>query len=279
MPFVLFFLGLTFVNANANPFDNEMRAKIAVLQNGGQSERARAAEALGYMRAYKAENALIAALSDDVAEVRRSAALSLAWCGSRVALKPLLQKLDDTDWTVRQSAGTALENLTGMAFLFDALSNPAVRKQAVTQWENWINALPDKKIPDDVLQLLRSSDHCKAARGLRAAGALGLNAATVKLLTETLETWKKNSNEEDSDAKIRVQTALRALGRSDVSEAFPVLCDFLRNPQWTRYAADALGDFGGDDAAAVLMGVFPQHARQLTDENLSGERISKAAAT
>jgi HEAT repeat protein len=278
--FVLFCANAVVVGAGENPFDDEMKAKIGVLQNSRiAAERARAAEALGYMRAYKAENVLIGALSDADVEVRRNAALSLAWCGSRTALKPLLQRLGDSDWTVRQSAATALENLTAANIPFNALAAPAAGKQSETEWKHWLESLPENKIPDEIPALIASPDHCKAARGLRAAGALGLDAKTVKLIAQTLKRWQNQTNEQNSDAKVRVQTALRALGRSGLPEAFPVLRDFLRNPQWARYAADALGDFGGDEAAAVLLEIFPAHAKKITDKELSGEVPLRAQAT
>ncbi|MDR1958286.1 MAG: HEAT repeat domain-containing protein [Planctomycetaceae bacterium] len=280
--FSLILFVAAFADAGDNPFNDAVREKIRVLQNNPTqktAERVRAAEALGYMRACQAENALIAALSDEVAEVRRNAALSLAWCGSRSALKPLLQKLDDPDWTVRQSADIALENLTGTNIPFDALGSPATRQQTIVQWHDSIEALPDKKLPAHILTLVISPDHREAARGLRAAGALGMDTETVNVISEMLEPWRKTGDERDADAKVRVQSALRALGRSGLPEAFLVLCDFLRNPQWTRYAADALGDFGGDDAAAVLMEVFPLHARQITDNILARESVIKAPST
>ncbi|MDR0392022.1 MAG: HEAT repeat domain-containing protein [Planctomycetaceae bacterium] len=279
--FAAFFVNIIIVDAGENPFDEEMKMKIDVLQNSSNiAERARAAEALGYMRAYNAENVLIKALNDDAAEVRRNAVLSLAWCGSRLALKPLLQKLDDPDWTVRQATTIALENLTGKNINFNALATPNKQKNSKTEWENWIESLSNNnKIPDEILTLIVSDDHCKAAKGLRAAGTLGLDAETIKLIAQSLERWQKNSNEKDSDAKIRVQTALRALGRSKLPEAFPVLRDFLHNPQWTRYAADALGDFGGNEAAKILMDVFPLHARIVTDNKLMQESIFNTPTT
>ncbi|MDR0705984.1 MAG: HEAT repeat domain-containing protein, partial [Planctomycetaceae bacterium] len=88
--FVSFCVNTVFVDAGENPFDAEIQAKISVLQNSQDiAERARAAESLGYMRAYNAENVLINALSDEAVEVRRNTVLSLGWCGSRAALKPL----------------------------------------------------------------------------------------------------------------------------------------------------------------------------------------------
>ncbi|MDR1497313.1 MAG: HEAT repeat domain-containing protein [Puniceicoccales bacterium] len=281
---VLFFLflcvnALTFYGAD-NPFEDEVREKTRALTSSqNTAERARAAEALGYMRAYKAENVLINALSDQATEVRRNAALSLAWCGSRLALKPLCQRLSDPDWAVRQSAAIALENLTGAKINFNALADTASRKQSENEWKLYIESLPINKIPKQILTAIVSPDHNDAIRALRAAGALGVNNETTKLIAKSIEPWRKIRDEKNSDAKVRVQTALRTLGRSSSPEAFAALSDFLRNPQWTRYAADALGDFGGKKAALILMEVFPPHARNVNDSDLENEVSLCAPAT
>ncbi|MDR1053375.1 MAG: HEAT repeat domain-containing protein [Planctomycetaceae bacterium] len=293
---LLVFLVLSCADVSGNPFDDELQGKVSALlrRSSNVEKRARAAEALGYMRAYKAEDVLIEALEDDAAEVRRNAVLALAWCGSRAALKPLLQRLDDSDWTVRQSAAIALENLTGANIHFNALDQTVARKQSETLWKNYLEALPVNKIPDETKKLIASKNHRDATRALRAAGTFGTNPEIVQLIAETLEPWRKNSNENNTDAKIRVQSALRVLGRSGLPEALPVLKDFLYNKQWTRYAADALGDLCDNNktdnktnaaselmfqVASALMDVFPSHSRQINDKILAGENIIRAKET
>jgi hypothetical protein len=54
-----------------------------------------------------------------------------------------------------------------------------------------------------------------------------------------------------------------ALGRLATSEALEALVTFLQNKQWARYAADALGDVGGEEAAAALLAAYPDYARGL----------------
>lgn len=75
-----------------DPYNLEAGRRVELLRSDQPKQRARAAEALGYMRYYPAETALIAALDDDLAAVRRNAALSLGWCGGRDALAPLAQQ-------------------------------------------------------------------------------------------------------------------------------------------------------------------------------------------
>ena len=117
-----------------DPYSLEAGRMVDLLQSGHGARRARAAEALGYMRYYPAETALITALTDDSADVRRSAALSLGWCGGRDALSPLVQRLEDDDWNVRQSAWVALNSLTGMQHPFDALAEPDLRTSQANTW-------------------------------------------------------------------------------------------------------------------------------------------------
>ncbi|MDR3233075.1 MAG: HEAT repeat domain-containing protein [Planctomycetaceae bacterium] len=253
------------VSAFANPYDDEAKAKMAILTNEAENtvscspERARAAEALGYMRCTQAENALIAALKDKDATVRRNAALALAWCGGKEALVPLTKALDDTDWTVRQAAAVARDNLT---------------------------------MPGNVLEAIQSDDPCEAAKGFRSAGTAGLDTTAVKIIAERLDYWETKAalpttpTQQYSDEKVCVQTALHVLGRSKLPETIDVLCKYLRKPQWTRYAADALGELAsqqnvntGQQAVEALLDVFPTQARRIDNQKLAGEKVIYAPAT
>ncbi|MDR0521991.1 MAG: HEAT repeat domain-containing protein [Planctomycetaceae bacterium] len=217
-----------------NPFTAEVRLKTAALKSSNAAERQRAAEALGYMRAYTAEKNLAAALQDTEPAVRRAAALSLAWCGSPDSIAALQKLTKDTDWTVRRSAEIAVENIGKIAAVSDKIkiSEEKKRKEVMQQ----LTTLPEKGEPAD-------------------------------------------------DEKFRIQTILRLLGRSQYPEALPVLFDFLNKPKWTRYAADALGDYAENhpetaaNIADALLEVFPKHARKLTDTDLSRESIYNAPAT
>ncbi len=223
--------------------------------------RARAAEALGYMRYYPAQDALIVALEDPDADVRRNAVISLGWCGGREALGPLADLLEDADWSVRQSARVALTNLTGMDFPFDALADQDRREAQAEVWSDWIDALPEDELSADILELTASDNYHERERGVRAAGALGGENA-AGFIIEAIERWRDVDNEGNTDARWLVQAGIRALGRTGDVEALPVLKDFLDNLQWARYAADALGDFGGEEAAAALLEALPLYAPQ-----------------
>ncbi len=244
-----------------DPYSAQGRGFIDALASPDPPTRARAAEALGYLRHTPAETALLSSLADENPRVRREAALALGVCGSRDALPHLATALGDVDWLVGQGAWVALTNLTGMEFPFDALATPAERATDAARWQRWIDALPATSLPADLLAMLASRDHHEVERAARAAGALGADASATTRIIRATEPWLDIEDETDQPAKWRVQAALRALGRSGQPAALPLLIAFLDHPQWARYAADALGDFGGEQAAAALLRALPRHAR------------------
>ena len=127
-----FLLTLQFVHLEAarfhsadflvNPYERQVQEQREILiRSKIDTERAGAAEALGFLRAYTSEGDLIAALKDESEVVRREAAVALAWCGGRATIGPLTGVLDGTDnWIIKQAAWTALTNVTGMEFPYDA---------------------------------------------------------------------------------------------------------------------------------------------------------------
>lgn len=151
--------------SSAGPYDRELADNAEKLRAEAASVRAAAAEALGFMRAYSAEAALIGRLEDDSAEVRRQAAMALAWCGGRGSVRPLMAALDDQDWIVRQAAHVSLTNLTGMELPFDSTARPERRRAQATRWRDWWATVPLDRPPREVLQLL-------AGAKLAAGGAV-----------------------------------------------------------------------------------------------------------
>jgi len=90
-----------------NPYDRQVDAQIARLRADSPRLRAGAAEALGFLRAYRSADALVAALNDKATGVRREAAMALAWCGGWPAANDLRSALDEDD-SVRAAAAAAL---------------------------------------------------------------------------------------------------------------------------------------------------------------------------
>ena len=112
--------------------------------------------------------------------------------------------------------------------------------------------------PDDAAFL-------RCERGLRALGALG-GSGTTTAIADIIEPYLHRDARTQA-GRTMVQAGLRSLGRLADPEALPLLVAFLDNPQWARYAADALGDYAHRDnalasrATAALLAAYPRYAR------------------
>ncbi len=73
------------------PYDLQVNEQLERLENALPAIRASAAESLGWLRAYRAEQALLERLDDAVAEVRRETVMAISWCGGRKSIGPLLR--------------------------------------------------------------------------------------------------------------------------------------------------------------------------------------------
>jgi len=137
------------------PYQFQVSCNAARLASDDASVRAGAAEALGFLRAYDAADALAERLTTDPApSARRDVALALAWCGSRKHVPALLDALGDPEWTVAQSAWVALTNLTGMELPFDALATSDVRTSQRGAWREWWHTVPPDRPPVNVVDAL-----------------------------------------------------------------------------------------------------------------------------
>jgi len=127
----------TAADQSLNPYDRQVAEQVSKLKASSPHQRSAAAEALGYLRAFSAAPALARAAGDESPVVRREAVMSLGWCGGKKDVKVLLDRLGDTDWTVRQAAWVALTNITGMELKFDALAKSDVRTARIKVWRAW----------------------------------------------------------------------------------------------------------------------------------------------
>jgi len=151
------------------PFDRQVAEQIARLSRDSAPIRAAAAEALGFLRAYAAEPALLARLDDPSAEVRRQAVMALAWCGSRRAVPGLLKTLEDEDWQTRQAAHVSLTNLTGMEFPFEGLASPSQRESQAKVWRDWWATVPADRPAQEILALLETPQNLATGRSAFAS--------------------------------------------------------------------------------------------------------------
>ena len=252
---------------------------VADLSAPDPSLRAAAAENLGFLRAYTAAGALAAATSDSSGEIRREACLSLAWCGGRTQVPTLLKALDDRDWSVRQAAWVALTNLTGMEFPFDSLAAAEIRTRQARHWRDWWTAVPNDSPPPELLALLAppsgdlagnrpvatSSTHASPfllrERAMRALGSLGGQGSGAAIIPVIAPYATRNAS--GIEEKLMVQAGIRALGRLRDPRGHALLVRLLDHTYWARYAADALGDFGGSASAEALIAAYPKYAADL----------------
>ncbi len=102
------------------------------------------------------------------------------------------------------------------------------------------------------------ADPWPAERAVRALGALGGEGA-VEAVLATLDAYAQRARRPGD--KSLVQVALRSLGRLGGPAARGSLIEFLDEPPWARYAADALGDCGGEGAVAALIAAYPIYAK------------------
>ena len=98
-------------------------------------------------------------------------------------------------------------------------------------------------------------------RTLRALGSLGGKGA-AEAVRGTLTPYVSRTVGKEEE-KLMVQAAIRATGRLNSAKGQELLIALLQNPQWARYAADALGDIGGEASAEALIAVYPHYAMSI----------------
>ncbi|MBC8872831.1 MAG: HEAT repeat domain-containing protein [Planctomycetes bacterium] len=159
------------VASELGPYQRQVVQQLSLLDSDDASKRAGAAEAIGFLRAYSAEEALIERLGDQSADVRRQAAMALAWCGGRRAVVALLDALEDRDWLTRQATHVSLTNLTGMEFPFDSTAPTSQRAAQARRWREWWTAVPQNCPPEDVLALLQRPKNLARGRSVLASSS------------------------------------------------------------------------------------------------------------
>lgn len=254
-----------------DPYNDQIAQQLKKLGGAGPKARAGAAEALAFLRAYSAENALIEALNDVDSAVRKEAALAVAWCGSRKAIAPLLGLLEDDDWVVTQAAWVSLTNLSGMELPFDGLAGKKTRLSQIKQWRNWWNDASKQSPPPDVLALLSSEEINDQLRGVRALGALGGKGSSEAIISAIRPYLDSKFGDLSFTQKHMVQSGIRSLGRLRDPAGYSVLMDFFGTADWARYAADALGDYGSGDCVMELIKAYPRFARPLNNRMVKPE--------
>ncbi|MCX6998104.1 MAG: HEAT repeat domain-containing protein [Kiritimatiellaeota bacterium] len=272
----------------------EVRALLAVLQQGGVAQRISAAQRLAIFRDPAAAPALAQNLRAADRELRVAAALALAACGTRASAPPLLSALADPDPLVRQTAALALENLTGQARPFNAFAEPATRAEPVQSWSAWFKETGWDKIEQELIRWLENTDRDVVRRAAVALGHTGGDAARTALRAyvtrarenNPLPAWRKHARGDgamfNAQAAVNprtLQAATRALGSLRDMASVPMLAETLqqhKNPETANLflaeaAAEALGRIGTPEAEAALLNAFaalapyPDHTRWYGD--------------
>jgi len=263
-----------------NPYQYQILQNEKLLNNKSCKIVVRAIEALGYLRSYDSTDKVQLLASNSDINIRREAIMMLSWCGSRRHIKVILNALTDSDWSVRQAAAVSFYNMTGVEFPFDAISAPekytkqanAMKKWWKSQIDNNLKFYHNLAIKQNPFQL--NDDELQKLEGIiRALGILNIPRSSKKIITVLQPFLKKQKVVKNQNLKTLLQAGIRALGRLQEKEAYPLLIAFLDKPQWAHYAAEALGDYGDKRAFYQLAKTLPKYAVSVT-----GKKPTKASA-
>jgi HEAT repeat protein len=254
-----------------NPYDAQIAANLQSAKAGKIPRRIRAIEALGYLRAYRCAGAVAGLMGDKSADVRRQVVQTLAWIGGRAEVSVLLGALSDSDWSVRQGACAALQNLTGMELPLDALGGDEMQRKQIGAWRAWWKSVPAGKTPEVLVKLAGSDDLDERLRAVRALGSLG-GAGASELVIKILRAGEPDKTairdlvnafapaaKRDQTPFTIMQAGLRSLGRLRDPKGLVALREYLNKVQFARYAADGLGEYGGAEAAGALLDVADRY--------------------
>ncbi|MCX5743689.1 MAG: HEAT repeat domain-containing protein [Proteobacteria bacterium] len=223
-----------------------LEAALRDLAQGSGKARAAAAQALGDISdpaaRRRAVEALIAALDDDLPEVRAEACGSLGSLGDASAIPKIVKKLDDGTPIVRQHAAIALGSIgdpAGFAPLATALKEgPAdLRFQAVSS----IAEIDEERAYEPILAALDDRDPQVVGAAALALGALADVSASPALL--------KKLDHADPVTRFDVAYALADLGND---RGRPLLITAIMDPDRSWDAITALSLLGGPDDMMAL---------------------------
>lgn len=261
------------------PAGGDVAELVAQLRGEDDALRMSAAGRLAVFRDPAAAAALAENLQGGSKEQRVAAALSLAACGTRESVPPLLDTLADREPLVAQAAAVALENLTGHTEEFNAFAPDADRERQVEAWRRWLAEHPWDAIEAELVTRLANADRDVVRRAAVALGHTGSSAAGVPLRRYLVEhrninpypAWKKTHQVDGtqfnslSEANPRtLQAVTRALGYLHDAEAVPLLTETLAqhahpdsgNLFLAEAAVEALGRIGTPEAESALVAAF-----------------------
>jgi HEAT repeat protein/beta-lactamase regulating signal transducer with metallopeptidase domain len=209
-------------------------ALVAALRDADAEVRRAAATSLGQIEDTRAVPGLITALRDQDAEVRQQAAWALAQLEDKRATEPLVGALKDSNVDVRRKAAWALgqlEDQSASPALAAALrdDDPEVRKNAA--WG--LGQLELQTAPAELIDALKDPNADVRRTAAWALSEMG-DARAVPALRQMLS---------DTDADAR-KNAIHALGQIRDSSAMQAIIEAMKSTdaEVRRAAAQALGD-------------------------------------
>ncbi|WP_455200017.1 HEAT repeat domain-containing protein [Kaarinaea lacus] len=194
---------------------------------------------------------LIDLLNDSNKSVRQSALKGLANLKAPDSVEPICQLLRDPDLMVQSTAIDCLVKIrdgSTVKYLIDVLQDESeyVRRAAVEV----LNEVGDQRAIKDLLNALRDADWWVKVRAADALGSIG----GPKVIDAVLVLIK------DEDEFLR-RTAVEILNTSNDPRAFDQLVEALKDEDWwvRERAADALSSLGNPKAVGPLVNMLNEH--------------------
>ena len=211
-----------------------LAALIAALRDSDAGVRRAAAHSLGNIESTRATEPLMAVLRDPDAEVRQNAAWALGNIEDRRAVDGLIGALKDESHEVRNSAAWALGNLEdprAADALAAALKDESAEVRKSAAWA--LGQLELTSAPAGLIEAMRDGDAEVREAAIDAVAQTGDQRAVPNLAALL----------QDNSPDVR-HSAISALSQMRGATAMQALIDAMKSsdPEVRREAADALGD-------------------------------------
>jgi HEAT repeat protein len=209
-------------------------ALVTALRDSDAEVRRAAAKSLGQLEDKRAVPGLIAALRDGDGEVRQQAAWALGQLEDKRATEPLAAALKDSNIEVRRKAAWALGQLEDQSAgpaLAAALRDADAEVRRTAAWG--LGQLELRTAPAELIDALKDPNADVRRTAAWALSEMG-DARAVPALRQML-------NDTDADAR---KNAINALGQIRDSSAMQAIIDAMqsKDAEVRRAAAQALGD-------------------------------------
>ncbi len=229
-------------------FDSEV-ARFTQLAESGISEcQIEAAQGLYYLGNHHGEAVLLAVLKSKVPTVRLQVVKALSVCGGRNSIRPLINRLSDSDWEVRVNATDALARMTAQPPFENRAAGIA-----------WLDGSTWEEKEAALLQQLAAPDTSLALAALKAQRFIGSSASELAVAQRGAQLGRPG-----------ITLALKALERIGTKQAIPGLvaaCPAYPDAAW------ALAEIGGPEAETALLAVLPRYADARIDYMVNLDRL------